>query len=320
MGQGGMNPVNGPTGGGFGHRERPGTAVDVVALAAAVLIAALLAFAAFTKFYSPNPKQLMLDYSTGALESLVSLLLLVFHRRWVMWGFLAAFFGTMVAYALYKSLHGEPCGCFANFWEPPKFFTVALDGVIVVASLALMISRGAPRGAVIGAVVIALAGAGGGWVLAQATTPPKRIDIQWKHGGKTAVQRLVESPLMADIRGQEEGGPSWLVFCFDPTCHICEAMKPLIEFRKEEFAETGDPVLQIRSFSVPEMEKSVGIENYAWETPTLFVFKNGRVTRSWSGKTLEGFTPERLQEIYDKVASGEFDEPENPTTPAPPTR
>ncbi len=289
---------------------------DPVALVAALLVAALLGFAAFTKFYAPNPKQLVLDYSTGIVETAVMILLLVLHRRWWMWGFQVVFFGSMFGYAMYKALHGEPCGCFAKFWEPPKYFTAALDGVIVVASLGLMMRRGAPRAAVAGAIVLAILGSGAGWVLAQATTPPKRAETEQKHGGKNAAQRLVESTAMADIRQQEEGGPAWLVFCYDPTCHICEAMKPLIEFRKDEFAETGDPVLQIRSFSIPDLEKSVGIETYAWETPTLFVFKNGRVTRLWAGKALEGFTPERLQEIYDKVASGEFDQP---IAPAPGT-
>jgi hypothetical protein len=86
-------------------------------------------------------------------------------------------------------------------------------------------------------------------------------------------------------------------------------MKPTMDFMKETWEQQGDPVLQIREFSIPDIERDLKIENYAWTTPTLFIVSEGKITRLWSGKELEDFTPERLQEIHDKVASGEYLQP-----------
>lgn len=284
-------------------------------LAPALLIAALLGFAAFTKVYAPNPKQVALDYATAGLESLVLLALLVLHRRWAMWGFITIFFAGLAGFAFFKSAHGEACGCFAAFWEPPKYFTFVMDVVIVLVASGLMLVRGATMYTLAGIGALALASGGAGWAFADAVTPPKRSETMQKHGGKTAMVRLLESPALADIRAQEPGGPAWMIFAYDPTCHICEALKPYMLIKEAELTETQDPVLQIRQLSIPELEKSVGIEAFAWETPTLAIVQDGVITRQWTGVKLEGWTIENLQTIHDELNNGTF-VPEPPAAAA----
>jgi hypothetical protein len=288
-----------------------------VTLVPAVLIAALLAFAAFTKFAFPNPKQVGFDYATGAIEVVLVGALLAFHRAWAMWAFCIVFFAGMTGWSAFKSFHGEACGCFAAFWEPPKFFTVALNSVIIAISMGLMARCGGTLPLVTGVLSMALAASGIGWVVSDTMTPPKRAETAEKHGGKIAAQRLLESELLADIAKQPEGGPAWLIFAFDPTCHICEQLKPFVEFKTSELTETQDPVLQIRSVNIPETEKTTGIEAFAWETPTLFIVQDGKIAKQWTGKALETWDATNLQAIYDELSSGTFvpDPPKAPGAP-----
>lgn len=293
-----------------GHCGCRRAAADPVALAVALLMAVVLAFAIFAKFYRPDPKQLSLEYFVGAAEAVVLLGMFAFHRAWWAWSGLALMWAGLAGYSFFKSWHGEACGCFSMLWEPPPYFTGILDSVFAMLALALSVRRGASGGMAVGTLALALVCAAGGWAFAQSTTPPRRAETAQKHEGKDAKTRLFESELMADIRAQPEGGPGWLIFCFDPTCHICEEIKPFMEFKQAGYEEVGDPVMQIRMFSIPEVEQQVAIENHAWETPTVFVVKNGKITRAWSGKTLEGWTDKEIDETYEKIASGEYDQPE----------
>lgn len=309
---GGPRPFPEPATRSGGSWLSPGTLIP------ALLVVALLGFAAFTKFAYPNPKQIAFDRLTGVLEVVIALGLVAMHRKWAAWGFIAVFFAGMAGWSAFKSYHGESCGCFAAFWEPPKFFTVALNSVIILVSLGLMAARGATLPIVTGVVSLALAASGTGWVVSDAATPPKRSEVAEKHGGKIASQRLLESDLLADVRAQPAGGPAWLIFAFDPDCHICETLKPFVEVKTQEFTETQDPVLQIRSVNIPETAPKTGIEVFAWETPTLFVVQDGAITKQWTGKTLETWDLNNLIEIYDQLAAGTFvAEPPSLTGPLP---
>lgn len=293
---------------------------DRLALTVALIMAGVLGFAAFAKLYHPNPKQLALDYSVGAIQIPIVLWLVIRHRcRWT-WATMSVLWAAMAGWSAFKSWHGESCGCFAALWEPPPYSTSALGAVFSVMSLGLSARRGSGAPTLLAAFVLAIGAAGTGWMLSDKATPPRIIDTETLHGGKTAAERLLEAPPMADILEQQKtpGGPAWLIFCFDPTCHICEAMKPTVDFMKETWEQQGDPVLQIREFSIPDIERDLKIESYAWMTPTLFIVNEGRITRLWSGKELEDFTAERLQEIHDKVASGEYLQPAPATAPPAP--
>lgn len=290
---------------------------DPLALAVAILMVAVLGFATFAKFYAPNPKELALEYSVGVAESFVILAALVFHRRWWMWSGLAIMWAGLAGWSFFKSWHGEACGCFSTLWEPPPYTTGTLDSVFAVISLGLAARRGAGGRHVLGAAALAILAGLIGWMAADAKTPPRRVEVAQVHGGKEARHRLLESDLMADIREQPEGGPAWLIFVYDPDCHICEGIKPFMEFLQAGYEETGDPVMQIRMFSIPDLEKETGIETYAWETPTIFIVHSGHITRTWKGKEVEGWTDQEITEIYEQVAAGEHAEPEQPGSPAP---
>jgi len=281
-----------------------------VAIGIALLMAAVLGVSIYAKFAAPNPKQVTLDYAVGAAEIVVLMALLASHRRWWAWSAMAVFWAGLAGYSFFKSWHGEACGCFAALWEPPAYFSGALDTVFAVVSLGLSVRSGGPRNIVRASLIAAVAAGLIGWQAGEKTTPPKRAEVAKEHAGKGAKHRLLESELMADIRAQEEGGPAWLVFCFDPECHICEGIRPFMEFKKEEYAESGDAVMRIRMFSIPELEKTASIEVYAWETPTIFVVKEGKITKTWTGDAVEGWTEKEIGEIRQKLEDGEYSEEE----------
>lgn len=294
------------------------------ALLAAIAIASLLAFTSYAKAFHPNPKPvhvewfdtdlsgLAIDRALAGIEVAFAVMLLGLHRQRGMWLVTALFFAALAGYSLFKSWHGESCGCFAALWDPPPYSTFALDLVISTASFALASALRAPRALVAASIAGALLFAGVGWAVSDATTPPRKIDQP--AGTPLPHTRLLQSEPMKDIREQPEGGPGWLICAFDPTCHICEDMKPLIEFKRDELAETADPFLQVRIFQIPDMEKTLGIEQWTWETPTIFVVQDAKITKLWSGTELENYAPERFQEIYTTLSAGGY-----PPEDAPPT-
>lgn len=285
-----------------------------------LVVVGLLAFTAYAKWFYPSTKTInvegtewviagqTLDRSIAGFEVVVLILAAALHRKWWAWLLNALFFGGLAGYSCFKSWHGESCGCAGELVKFPPYFMFGVDVVIVLISLGVSLALRAPGKAALAALVAAIAAGGAGWVLADRTTPPRRVETAKQYEGKLAHQRLFESQLLEDIRAQPEGGPAWLIFCYDPTCHICEEMKPVIEFKLQELEETADPVLQVRMLSIPEMEKDerVKIEAFAWETPTLFVVQDGAIVKKWAGNELEKFTPERFQEIYDAAASGAY--------------
>ena len=126
-------------------------------------------------------------------------------------------------------------------------------------------------------------------------------------GWSPARQRWLDSDLLADVREQEFGGPAWLIFNYDPECHICEEIMPYMDFMGEDWELSSDPVLQIRKFSIPDMVEETGIERYQWpNTPTMFVVRDGEIVAQWYGETVEGWTDAEIQEIYDAL---DYDDP-----------
>lgn len=291
--------------------------VDPVALGVALLMAGVLGFAIFAKFSAPNPKELALDYTVGAIQTIVLIGMLAFYRRWWTWSALTVLWAGMAGWSFFKSWHGESCGCFSTLWEPPPYSTGILDSLFVLASAGISVRRGASTGVAVTSVVLAIAAGALGWVAAEEKTPPRRAETAQIHGGKEAKDRLLASDLMADIREQPAGGPAWLIFAHDPDCHICEGILPFMEFFQAGYEETGDPVMQIRMFSIPDLVADAGIETHAWETPTIFIVHSGNITRTWTGNQVEGWTDKEISEIYDEIASGGYAEPEEAAQESP---
>lgn len=297
---------------------QPPRRARVAALIAALLIGALLALTAYAKAFHPSPKPVAIegtsividgpafDRGVAGLEIVVGILLLALHRWWGAWILSSFFFAALAGYSFFKSHHGESCGCFSQMFDPPPYSMFTVDVVITMASLILAVALRAPRFVLPVAFMGILISAGAGWAASDATTPPRRAETAAQHGNKLAHTRLLESDLLKDIRDQEPGGAAWMICAFDPTCHICEAMKPLIEFKRDELAETDDPILRVRIFMIPELHKETGIEPFAWETPTVFIISDGKIVKLWSGKVLENYTPERFQEVYDTLAGGGY--------------
>lgn len=312
----------------------PSKAAYAFALVVALLVVGLLGFTAYAKSFYPNKGEVMIeglnlsleghvfDRGIAAFELFVAVMLLGLHRFWGAWMLNALLFGALGGYSLFKSWHGESCGCFAKLWSPPPYSMFAVDVVIVLVSMLLSLALRAPKAIIPVTLAGSLVTAAAGWAASDATTPPKRAETALLHAGKLAHARLLESELLRDVREQPEGGPAWLICAFDPACHICEAMKPLIQFKQDEYTENADPILQIRQFSIPDLVTQVGIEAHAWETPTIFVVSNGAITRLWSGKALEDFTPERLDAIYSTLEAGGYPPEEAPplVAPAPPAK
>jgi hypothetical protein len=307
----------------------PAAVVRTAALIAALLIAGLLFFTGYAKAAYPNPKDIQVEHldvtiagptfdrAVAGIEAAIAVIIIGLHRKWPAWILSALFFGALAGYSFFKSWHGESCGCFSKMFDPPPYSMFAVDALIVAISLGLTAALRAPRVLLPLSIVGVLVAAGAGWAASDMTTPPRRSEPPPEANNKLAHTRLLESEPMKDIREQPEGGPAWLVCAFDPTCHICEAMKPLIDFKREELAETNDPILQIREFEVPRMETELGIQQWTWETPTIFVVQDGKITKLWSGKVLEDFTPERFQEVYDTLSAGGYPPEDAPPLTAP---
>lgn len=270
-----------------------------------------------------------LDFVIAAAEFALVVLVLVAHRTRAVWLLVAIVFATFAGYGLQRLLNGQPCGCFGDLWHPPDGVTLALDVLFVAGALAIAGLRRTPRGLLIGAVVLSLAGAAGGYVYAQTTAPDARatssvqppktpearpasenadarqdqapVDPAPAEG--TAAERLLASDLMADVReAHASGDPTvYYVFIWDPTCVTCERYHPIVTYYQNEYAETGDVFLQILDFEKSELEARVGIPEHAWDSsPGVFLVKNGEVIEQPGGE--DAPLPDA---IHRKIQDGE---------------
>ena len=97
----------------------------------------------------------------------------------------------------------------------------------------------------------------------------------------SAPERLVRSDLFADIMGQPDGGPAWLVFIYDPECEVCMEKKPDYDDWQVELAESEEP-LRVFQITKEEAEGSTGVEYWAWTgSPVTFLVRDGVVTNRW---------------------------------------
>lgn len=116
-------------------------------LATAALVAAALLFAAVMKAVTQRPDAGdTVGWALLAAEFIAAALVLVLHRVWWAWGFVAAAFAGFAGYTMHLLLTGaKTCGCFGAFHVPPAV-TLSLDTAIVVLAL-WMIRIAGHRGA-----------------------------------------------------------------------------------------------------------------------------------------------------------------------------
>lgn len=274
---------------GCGCKARSGS--DPLALTVALLIVAVLGFAAYAKFTGPNPHEkipgtdVLLDHAVAAVEVLVIVGLLALHRLKAAWLVVAVMFAGFAGYAGFYTILGRSCGCFGNLWKPPLGVTLAIDAVFALAALGLARRRGASARLLIPTAIIGVLACAGGYLYADSK--PRQETIAAKYENKDGPQRLLESELLADVRALPAGSPAYYLFVFDPDCHVCEEMMPRVDWEAGEYESTADPVLQVRKFSVNDLESQHGIERWAFApTPFVVVVRDGQVLRGlpWQGR------------------------------------
>lgn len=271
---------------------QPRQGFDAVAFTAALLISGVLGFAALAKFTGPNPNEkildtgILLDYAVAGVEVIVILGLLALHRVKYTWLITAIMFAGFAGYAgFYALVLKRSCGCFGKLWTPPLGVTLAIDIAFVFLSLAMAKRRGATLGLILPTLAVAGLACFAGYKYAD--NKPRAETVAVKHANKDAPQRLLESALLADLRDLPAGAPAYYLFLYDPDCHVCEEMKPIVEMDSGNLESSADPDLQVRMYSIPELETQLGIERWAWMgTPSVVVIKDGQILRnlSWNGK------------------------------------
>ncbi|MFM9956572.1 MAG: MauE/DoxX family redox-associated membrane protein [Phycisphaerales bacterium] len=287
----------------------PGFLTSTFAFIVALAASLVLQFAAVAKVLGPNPKTfliqpgqygftdgVLLDYVVAVSEFVIVLLLMAWHRRRFVWPLVAMMFAVFAGYSLYWTVRGEKCGCFGKLWEPPLGVTLGIDIAMVFLSLMIAGAMRVPKGLIASVLVVCLGMGFGGYVMAEKLAPPKRTQAV----GMTGQDRLLASELLKDVKEQPAGGPRWYVFIYDPDCHLCEQMKPMIEMFEQQYA-AGDPNMRIRKLSVVEINEKTGIDTFEWNpTPTALLIKDGVVEKVWRGNEVPLPDPEFVM----KVVSG----------------
>ena len=263
------------------------------------------------------------DIAVGTAEFAVVLFVLVFCRRRIVWAFVPIMFGALFGYALERMVNGKPCGCFGSLWVPPNGFSLIMDGAFVILGLGMARWHGVKGKALATVAIIALLGAAGGYIYAartsdptppapgvEATTPatppkpapdpvaeppvddaaptppdPGTATKPLVRDDRPAGLRLLESPMLDDIRDLTVDDAAWYIFIWDPTCPTCEAMLPVIEHYEALYAEEGNPVLQVRDLMKQDIEKQAGIEPWQWTTsPAVLVIHGGAIIAEYGGE------------------------------------
>lgn len=263
------------------------------------------------------------DIAVGTAEFAAVLFVVAFCRRRIVWIFVPIMFGALFGYALERTINNKPCGCFGSLWVPPKGFSLIMDGAFVILGLGLARWHGVKAKALAAVAIITLLGAAGGYIYASRTaapsaaapadaattpsTPPKatptpKVEPPADTTGPTtepsdtsttslvrddrpAGLRLLESPMLDDIRDLTVDDAAWYIFIWDPTCPTCEAMLPVIEHYEAIYAEEGNPVLQVRDLMKQDIEKQAGIEPWQWtSSPAVLVIHGGAIIAEYGGE------------------------------------
>lgn len=99
--------------------------------------------------------------------------------------------------------------------------------------------------------------------------------------GTLAVARLMASAKMADVAHAQAGGPSWLVYIYNPECPKC--LDHLALYRQFEEQNPTDSPLRTRIFSMTDLQSELGVPIYEWPgVPTTLLVRGGKVVRTWN--------------------------------------
>lgn len=294
-------------------------------LVSALLVSAVLGFAALAKFLGPDPKKVLIgpetwtfssrgllqDYVVAASEVVVILLLLTFHRRRWVWGAVSLMFAGFAGYALYYLLRNESCGCFGILWVPPKGLTLGLDIAFAITGVTLASWKGAGRfKPTMTAITAALALVCSvtGFVFARNTAPPTSKEViaktEQENAGRNQFDMLLDSEMLADLKS-DMSGVTHYIFVYSPDCHTCEGMKPTVESEGKQYEEQQDYVLRVRLLSIVDIEEKTKLESYYWSpTPTVFFVRLGEVIRD--GEEVRRYNGDKAiypSDEYEKLMS-----------------
>lgn len=290
----------------------PATAgVRAFAFAVALATSALLAFAVVTKGMELKSKGVLfsdfgLGHATLLFELVVIAIVLIFHRRWIVWTGVALMFAAFSGYTFYHVMHEGSCGCFGAF-TPPSEVMVGIDLAVVLGAICVACLLRAPRAIMAAAVVLGLVALIGGNYFSYT----RSSEYTTRKYGDTAPDRLLASEMGAELRASSSGGPAYLVFIHEIGCHVCEQYLPDMELSQAELDAAQDPTLRVRVWSKDEAYEQAEIEDYAWDgTPYTFLVIDGQAAVFPDGTPMQWMgedTPMTVTLIEDLRAMLEAD-------------
>jgi len=252
--------------------------VDLPGLVVAILVALILVTASYGKLATGSPA--VVDYVIGIGQIVIALLVLALHSRAITWLGVTLLFSAYLGYASQRWLGGVACGCFGelsvlglDLTKPWVSFSLDVFGILLGVAMLWRLRR--LNGDFFGWVATAGAVlAGVGMAFGSMTSPPPATEFVKKSGGLTPVQQLLALPEMSEVRRFD--GPAWLLYLYDPTCHICQEHLPYYEGYQP--ANPSEPVLLVRTVSMTDLETRVQdpIPIWAWENvPTTVLVRGG---------------------------------------------
>ncbi|MBL0926767.1 MAG: hypothetical protein IBJ11_03830 [Phycisphaerales bacterium] len=279
-------------------QRRIGLTVEAVTLAAALAVAAVMWLAIVGKFTKPDPaiwawkpgrvdfteRGLLMDHAIAMSEVFILTAFLLGWRLRVAWLCVAVMFGGLTGVVAHSLTLGRECGCFGGLVKIPPQASIAMD--VGFALLALLVAwlRGTPRAALIAALALGVAGGFGGWQFSKWKNPPSVSQVETVYAGKKAIDRLLETPLMEEVRLSAVIGPSYFVFVYDEHCPICQQRLPIVENARTALESAHDGTLRVKIVSKQRAEAELGIEAYAWtNSPMVFLVHAGKLIKEWGG-------------------------------------
>lgn len=282
--------------------------VRALTIFAAVLTAAVLGFAIVTKIMELQGKGRLfsgfgLGHATILFELIVIALVLIFHRRWIVWTGIALMFAAFTGYTFYHVVNGGSCGCFGAL-TPPAAVMVGIDLALVLIAVIAACLLKAPRPILALTAVLALVSLIGGNYFSYTRTPEYAL----RQYGESAPDRLLASEMGAELRTR--GGPAYLVFIHEIGCHVCEQYLPDMELKQEELDAAQDPTLRVRVWSKDDAFEQAGIEDWAWDgTPYTFLVIDGHAAvfpdgspMQWMGEDTPFTLPEDIKAMLEADA------------------
>lgn len=103
----------------------------------ALAVAALLAVAAYGKYFYPAESLEPIECWVSLFEVLLLVAILIFRNQPTLWLFSAVIFGGWCGYALFWYFVELPCSCMGEMLKIPTGLSVSLDVVLIAMSLFL---------------------------------------------------------------------------------------------------------------------------------------------------------------------------------------